>query len=433
MKFFAKRFSAILLIAALCISLTAHAENVYYALATQKLATRTGPGTEYDEPGTFQVKGEWIRILCKAYDENGVCWVKCEIPYGGHYVTAWTGWKRFDPSTLDINTVPYEGQEAPRVTAAPVYGGQYALTTDKLATRDGPGTQYNGMGTYSVKGQWIKVLSKAVDSGNVMWVKCEIPYAGKTVIAWTGWKRFDHSTLDIDTVPYEGQEAPRVTAAPTAADRRRQAAYLQLLQNFSSEIGLAEKNLRSGLMTDMHNPQTVLLADLDGDGQEELAFTAEYGIDLEKEMDAKGFDLRTVLYIYTWRNGAAVMSFARILDSMIYSGGTYEIAEWAGELFLRQSFDMNRQAVQLERLTAAGNGELKADEIMRYAYYYDMSLDDMPRVDEYYLLGGSASDYNTCMGFDEDYLVEKRALLSGSEASPYAMTWTEAVSRLSGR
>ncbi len=338
MKFFAKRFSAILLIAALCISLTAHAENVYYALATQKLATRTGPGTEYDEPGTFQVKGEWIRILCKAYDENGVCWVKCEIPYGGHYVTAWTGWKRFDPSTLDINTVPYEGQEA-----------------------------------------------------------------------------------------------PRVTAAPTAADRRRQAAYLQLLQNFSSEIGLAEKNLRSGLMTDMHNPQTVLLADLDGDGQEELAFTAEYGIDLEKEMDAKGFDLRTVLYIYTWRNGAAVMSFARILDSMIYSGGTYEIAEWAGELFLRQSFDMNRQAVQLERLTAAGNGELKADEIMRYAYYYDMSLDDMPRVDEYYLLGGSASDYNTCMGFDEDYLVEKRTLLSGSETSPYAMTWTEAVSRLSGR
>lgn len=78
-----------------------------YALAIQKLATRTGPGTQYAEPGTFNVAGQWIHILAKHYDVNDVCWVKCEIPTSNGTIIAWTGWKRFDHSTLDINTVPY--------------------------------------------------------------------------------------------------------------------------------------------------------------------------------------------------------------------------------------------------------------------------------------------------------------------------------------
>lgn len=77
-----------------------------YALAIQKLATRTGPGTQYDEPGTFNVAGQWIHILAKHYDVNDVCWVKCEIPTSNGTIIAWTGWKRFDHSTLDINSVP---------------------------------------------------------------------------------------------------------------------------------------------------------------------------------------------------------------------------------------------------------------------------------------------------------------------------------------
>ncbi len=84
------------------------AAQEYYALATQKLATRTGPGTQYSEPGTFNVKGQWIRILAKAYDSGGVLWVKCEIPTRNGTIVAWTGWKRFDHSTLDIHLVPEE-------------------------------------------------------------------------------------------------------------------------------------------------------------------------------------------------------------------------------------------------------------------------------------------------------------------------------------
>lgn len=80
----------------------------------------------------------------------------------------------------------------------------YGLTIDKLATRKGPGTQYDGGGTYSVKGQYIKVLSKAWDRRNgIWWVKCEIPYHGEIRVLWTGWKRFDHSTISLDDLPEE--------------------------------------------------------------------------------------------------------------------------------------------------------------------------------------------------------------------------------------
>ena len=86
-----------------------------------------------------------------------------------------------------------------------VYGGTvYGLTIDKLATRKGPGTQYEGGGTYSVKGQYIEVLAKAYDKRNgIWWVKCVIPYHGENRILWTGYKRFDHSTLSLDDLPEE--------------------------------------------------------------------------------------------------------------------------------------------------------------------------------------------------------------------------------------
>ncbi len=84
------------------------------------------------------------------------------------------------------------------------YGDVYGLTIDKLSTRTGPGTQYSEGGTYSVKGQWIKVLAKAWDKRNgIWWVKCEIPYRKEIRVLWTGWKRFDHSTISLDDLPEE--------------------------------------------------------------------------------------------------------------------------------------------------------------------------------------------------------------------------------------
>ena len=84
------------------------------------------------------------------------------------------------------------------------FEGIYGYTTDKLSTRKGPSTTYEGGGTYSVKNQWIKVLAKAWDKRNsIWWVKCEIPYHGQTRVLWTGYKRFDPDTLPLDQLPEE--------------------------------------------------------------------------------------------------------------------------------------------------------------------------------------------------------------------------------------
>ena len=99
--------------------------------------------------------------------------------------------------------------EAPTATpkATQKSGDVYGLTIDKLSTRKGPGTQYKEGGTYSVKNQWIKVLAKAWDKRNgIWWVKCEIPYHGETRVLWTGWKRFDHSTISLDDLIEEKWE-----------------------------------------------------------------------------------------------------------------------------------------------------------------------------------------------------------------------------------
>lgn len=78
-----------------------------YAVALTKLALNAGPGTKnyYPELGTFNVQGERIRILAKSWDsKNGIWWVKCQV--GG--TIGWTGLKRFDTNSFDLNDVQIE-------------------------------------------------------------------------------------------------------------------------------------------------------------------------------------------------------------------------------------------------------------------------------------------------------------------------------------
>ena len=73
------------------------------------LPASAGPGTQYDEGGTYSVKNQWIRVLARAWDDrNGIWWVKCEIPYHGEIRVLWTGWKRFDHSSMSLDSVPEE-------------------------------------------------------------------------------------------------------------------------------------------------------------------------------------------------------------------------------------------------------------------------------------------------------------------------------------
>lgn len=77
-----------------------------YGTLNQRMATRTGPSTEYPEPGTFLSKGEEVRIISISFDVNSVPWVQVDLPYGGQYIRAYTGLKRFDG--VDSDDIPRE-------------------------------------------------------------------------------------------------------------------------------------------------------------------------------------------------------------------------------------------------------------------------------------------------------------------------------------
>ncbi|MBR3741250.1 MAG: hypothetical protein IKN04_12485 [Clostridia bacterium] len=72
-----------------------------------KLATRTGPGTNYDEPGTFLSAGSYVTVLSKAYDKvNEIWWVQVEFSENGVTYWAYTGVKRLNG--LNLANVPEE-------------------------------------------------------------------------------------------------------------------------------------------------------------------------------------------------------------------------------------------------------------------------------------------------------------------------------------
>ena len=77
------------------------------ATLNQRLATRTGPGTQYDEPGSFFSAGTVVTVLSKAYDQpNGIWWVQVEFSSGGNLYRAYTGVKRF--RDLNLQYIPEE-------------------------------------------------------------------------------------------------------------------------------------------------------------------------------------------------------------------------------------------------------------------------------------------------------------------------------------
>ena len=107
-----------------------------YGTLNQKMATRTGPSTKYDEPGTFfsgKWKGQRVRVISKV--NTGVWWLQVEFTYNGQLMRAYTGLKRVDG--VDMNSVPTESVLSTCRLSSPVKGYY------------GPGTQYKMM-SYSV-------------------------------------------------------------------------------------------------------------------------------------------------------------------------------------------------------------------------------------------------------------------------------------------
>ena len=82
--------------------------NGIAARLLMRLSTRSGPGTRFDEPGTFFQKtwqSQTVRVLGKSWDSaNEIWWVLVDFSENGTRYRAWTGLKRVD---VNINSVPY--------------------------------------------------------------------------------------------------------------------------------------------------------------------------------------------------------------------------------------------------------------------------------------------------------------------------------------
>lgn len=136
------------------------------ARLNQRMATRTGPGTQYSEPGTFFSDGDPVKLISYTTDANGVKWVQAEIDVRGKLMRVYTGLKRFDG--VNLNKLCRE--ERINVVAS--------LDTDITPTY-GPGWQYAEYDFTLRRGSEVLVLD--AENGYDM---CEFYVNGKLYRAW---------------------------------------------------------------------------------------------------------------------------------------------------------------------------------------------------------------------------------------------------------
>lgn len=184
-----KRLTALLL--ALCLTLSmsgvAFADYVQARL-NQRISTRSGPGTDYTEPGTFLSAGDYVTVHSKKWDwMNEIWWVQVEFTSGGKRYRAYTGSWRMD---VDLSRVP---EELSLRTCEVQYDTRaYA----------GPGSQYASMGT--VRSGMVGTLYE-VENG---YAQIEI-WDQYTELMMRVWVDISDTTArkdyhDVDTFPQYG-------------------------------------------------------------------------------------------------------------------------------------------------------------------------------------------------------------------------------------
>ena len=92
-----------------------------------RLATRTGPSTNYTEPGSYHSKGYELDVISQAYDSrNGIWWVQVEFEYKGEPMRAYTGVKRVEVNLENVPVEEYLGSVwITREVSNPWYGPGY--------------------------------------------------------------------------------------------------------------------------------------------------------------------------------------------------------------------------------------------------------------------------------------------------------------------
>ena len=72
------------------------------------LATRSGPSTQYTGCGYYQMKGQKVRAISRAFDNGGVQWVQIDFEYDGAIRRAYTGAQRLNLTTKQLAQLPEE-------------------------------------------------------------------------------------------------------------------------------------------------------------------------------------------------------------------------------------------------------------------------------------------------------------------------------------
>lgn len=164
-----------------------------------KVAFRYGSEASYRDEVTLYLSDDSTRADWQRFDlgqHTGVSSVRVAVD-GYKQGTVY----RHDVVIAEIALYGYGTQDTSYTSPS---GGLYGLATQKIATRKGPGTSYEGGPTYPLKGQYVRVLSRAFDSANgIWWVKIEITQDFETQYLWTGYKRFDSKTLPLSSIPIE--------------------------------------------------------------------------------------------------------------------------------------------------------------------------------------------------------------------------------------
>lgn len=82
--------------------------TLIYGRLNTRMATRTGPGTKYEEPGVSGAAGDYVKIISMGY--SSVPWVQVETNIGGRLMRVYTGFKRIDgvnqydvPQEMNLN------------------------------------------------------------------------------------------------------------------------------------------------------------------------------------------------------------------------------------------------------------------------------------------------------------------------------------------
>ncbi len=78
------------------------------AALNKRMATRSGPGVSYDEPGSFFSAGDQVNVINKSWDdENAMWWFQVEFFASGEWYRAYTPASRVEINPDYVPTEPY--------------------------------------------------------------------------------------------------------------------------------------------------------------------------------------------------------------------------------------------------------------------------------------------------------------------------------------